>query len=298
MPRLRVFRGSIAHRLGRVNMVASASALLLAGAALSVYDFVAFRQALIEKQSVEAQIVGANTVTALTFDDTAAAERTLGALRAEPHVEGAALYRPDGQLFASYRREDIRGTLELPREAGRRQEWAQFDGLRTLHLARPVVLDRAAIGIVYIRSDLGDAVDRLVGYGFIVGAVLLVALAASQLVSRVSRRAIAEPLTELAALATKFSADHDYSVRAQVSGSGELQMLIRAFNAPSKRATTCSSSACASVPRRSTRRTRSWRRSAIRCPTTCARRCARSTGSARHCSRTPRGSSTETPPGT
>jgi signal transduction histidine kinase len=222
--------GSIAQRLGRVNMLASGFALLVAGVSLSVYDFVTFRQAIVEKQSLEAQIVGANTVTALTFDDVAAAERTLGALSAEPHVQGAALYRPDGQLFASFRRPDFAEALALPREASRDTEWSYFDALRTLHLVRPVVLDRTTIGLVYIRSDLDEVIDRLIGYAFIVAAVLLVALAASQLVTRVSRRAIAEPITELAALATKFSADHDYSVRAQPTGSGELLMLIGAFN--------------------------------------------------------------------
>jgi signal transduction histidine kinase len=222
--------GSIAQRLGRINMVASGIALLVAGVALGVYDFITFRQSILEKQSLEAQIVGANTVTALTFDDVAAAERTLGALRAEPRVEGAAVYRPDGQLFAAYLRSDVTGTLVLPRDSRRDAEWSRFDRLETLHLVRPVVLDRKPIGFVYIRSDLNDAVDRLVGYGLIVAAVLLVALAASQLVSRMSRRAIAEPITELAALATKFSAEHDYSVRAHPTGSGELLLLIGAFN--------------------------------------------------------------------
>ena len=68
------------------------------------------------------------------------------------------------------------------------------------------------------------------GYGFIVATVLFVALVASQLVSRVLRRAIAVPLTELAGLARKFSADRDYSVRAHEIGSGELQTLTGAFN--------------------------------------------------------------------
>ncbi|HEV8393493.1 MAG TPA: ATP-binding protein [Vicinamibacterales bacterium] len=220
----------IARRLARLNMVTSGMALLVAGIALSFYDFVTFRTALLENQSVEARIVGSNTITALTFDDTAAAERTLGALRAEPGVEGAALYRPDGQLFASYVRDGSVAPLVLPAEAAREGEWSRFDGLRTMHLVRPVILDGTPIGLVYIRSNLRAVTDRLVGYGFIVAVVLFVALVASQLVSRVLRRAIADPLTELAGLARKFSADRDYSVRAQEIGSGELQTLISAFN--------------------------------------------------------------------
>jgi signal transduction histidine kinase len=221
---------SIARRLSRINLAASGSALLFAGAALGIYDFISFRTAILENQSVEAQIVGANTVTALTFDDPEAAERTLSALRAETHVEAAALYRPDGEPFATFVRDPGVAPLELPPDVGRTEEWSRFDGLELLHLARPVVLDGQPIGIVYIRSDQKEITERLVGYGVIVASVLLVALATSQLVLRVSRRAITEPITELAALATKFSADHDYSARAQVSGTGELRMLVGAFN--------------------------------------------------------------------
>jgi signal transduction histidine kinase len=230
MPLRPVATTSIASRLARLNMIASGMALLVAGIALSAYDFVSFRTALLENQSVEARIVGSNTITALTFDDTEAAERTLGALRAEPSVEGAALYRPDGRLFASYQREATVAPLLLPPEATHQGEWSRFDGLRTLHIVRPVILDGATIGLVYIRSDMKKATDRLFGYGVILITVLFIALVTSQLVSRVSRRAIAVPLTEMAALARKFSTEKDYSVRAHVVGSGELRSLTAAFN--------------------------------------------------------------------
>jgi signal transduction histidine kinase len=221
---------SIARRLARLNLLASAIALLVAGVALGVYDFVSFRTALRENQSAEARIVGSNTITALTFDDAGAAERTLSALRAEPRVEGAALYRADGTLFASYIRDGAMQPLLLPPEAARQREWSRFDGLRTMHVVTPVVLDGTPIGLVYIRSDLSEVIDRLVGYGLIVLGVLVVALVASQLVSRVSRRAIAGPLSELAGVARRLSTNQDYSVRARTVGAGELQTLIDAFN--------------------------------------------------------------------
>jgi signal transduction histidine kinase len=230
MPRRRPAARSIAQRLARINMIASGTALLVAGLALSVYDFVTFRQALLQHQAVEAQIVGSNTITALTFDDPQAAERTLAALRAEQSVEGAALYRPNGQLFASYLREPSVTPLSLHPVAMRQGEWSRFTGIRTLHVVRPVRLDGTTIGLVYIRSTLTEITDRLVGYGLMVGTVVLIALVASQLASRVSRRAIAEPLTELAEVARKFSTTHDYSARARETGSGELLMLTSAFN--------------------------------------------------------------------
>jgi signal transduction histidine kinase len=220
----------IARRLAWINMVASGTALVLACVILMAYDFVTFRNTMLANRSAQAQIVGSNTVTALTFDDPKTAERTLAALRAAAHVEGASLYRPGGQLFASYLRNPTLDPLVLPDVPPGPIEWHAFEGFRRLHVVRRVLVDGAPTGVVYIRSDLKEADDRLKWYGVIVGAVLLISLVAAQLVSRVSRRAISEPITDLAALATRLSTDRDYSVRVTTAGQGELAVLISAFN--------------------------------------------------------------------
>jgi signal transduction histidine kinase len=220
----------IARRLAWINMFASGTALLLACVILMAYDFVTFRDTMLRNRNVQAQIVGSNTVTALAFDDPQTAERTLAALRAAPHVEGVGLYRPGGQPFASYLRDAVAEPLVLPDVPADQIEWHSFEGFRSMHVIRRVLLDGVPTGVVYIRSDLQEANERLQWYGVIVGVVLLFSLGAAQLVSRVSRRAISEPIAELAALATRFSRDRDYSVRATTAGVGELAVLISAFN--------------------------------------------------------------------
>ena len=109
----------IARRLTRMNMVTSGTALVLACVSLTALDFVTFRNTMVDNRSVQAQIVGANTVTALTFDDPETAERTLAALQAAPRIEGAGLYRPDGRLFASYRARYRAGAALASRCSGR-----------------------------------------------------------------------------------------------------------------------------------------------------------------------------------
>ena len=60
--------------------------------------------------------------------------------------------------------------------------------------------------------------------------MLLVSLVAAQFVSLASRRAISDPITELAAVAHSLSTDRDYSIRVTTTGQGELAVLISAFN--------------------------------------------------------------------
>lgn len=221
---------TIARRLAAINMIASGTALLLACLLLMVYDFVTFRATMLANRSVQAQILGANTVSALTFDDPATAEQTLAALEAALHIEAAGLYRPDGQIFATYFRSPGLPPLALPEVPPDVLEWHRYDGLQTLHVTRRILQDGSPIGLVYIRSDLQELRERLTGYGLIVAGVLFIAIIAAQLVGRIATRSISTPITELAALATSLSGDRDYSVRASAHGEGELAVLISAFN--------------------------------------------------------------------
>jgi signal transduction histidine kinase len=220
----------IARRLMTISALASTTALVLACLLLVTYDFTTFRESIRVQRLIQANIIAANTETALVFDDPAAAQRTLSALSAAPRVEGAALYAPDGRLFASYERAPGLAPLALPDVTPDTAEWQAFDGFRYLHVVRRVSLDGAPLGVVYIRSDLRDLGERLTGYAVIVGAVILVSLLAAQLVSRVSRRAISEPIVALATVATRLSVDRDYSIRVQATGKDELGVLIAAFN--------------------------------------------------------------------
>ena len=66
------------------------------------YDMLSFRQSLINNLRAEAQIIGANSVSALTFDDPASAAATLQGLNRSPDVVSAALTTSDGTIFANY----------------------------------------------------------------------------------------------------------------------------------------------------------------------------------------------------
>ena len=79
-------------------MFVSGTALLLACTAFFAYDLYTFRVGIARNLSTQAQIIGSNTVSALVFNDARAAETTLSALKASPHVTYAAIYTSDYQL--------------------------------------------------------------------------------------------------------------------------------------------------------------------------------------------------------
>jgi uncharacterized membrane protein affecting hemolysin expression len=77
-------------------------ALLLAYVSFLTYNMVTARQAAIDNLTGEAQIIGANSVTSLLFDDPTAAQTTLSALSNSSDVTAAAIYTQSGELFAQY----------------------------------------------------------------------------------------------------------------------------------------------------------------------------------------------------
>ncbi|HUK24083.1 MAG TPA: ATP-binding protein [Terriglobales bacterium] len=221
---------SIAKKLITMNMLVTAAALLLAGSSFVIYDILTFRDGLVRYLSIQAQIIGSNSVSALLFNDKPSAENTLSALRTSTHIQYAAIYGPDGAPFAGYWRGRPGQFLRLPAMAPARSETHRFEDGQ-LDLAQTIVFQGKAVGAVYITSDLGSLTDRLRRYEEIVAVVLLVSLLAALLVSWLFQRAISRPLADLAETARLVSRDRNYSVRAAPTrDNDEVATLIAAFN--------------------------------------------------------------------
>src|SRR5207244_13248066 len=99
---LRSRNSSITKRLNRMNILVTGAALLIAGAAFVGYDRVTFREAMVHNLSIQAQIAGSNSVSALLCNDPQSAENTLSALKAAPNIVSAGIYTPAVQPFAPY----------------------------------------------------------------------------------------------------------------------------------------------------------------------------------------------------
>ena len=227
---LKVQHHSISKTLTLMNMLVSSVALLLACGVFCAYDLYSFRLALVRNLSIQAQIIGDNTVSALLFNDPHSAEKTLSALNANQHLVYAQIYTGDGQPFAGYWRDRASETQRAPViPSGQVQDhWFRAGHLG---LARSIIFEGKPTGTVYIRSDLGAMTDRMKSYAVIVAVVFLASLLVALLTSRIFQRRISKPVTELAETARIVSREKDYSIRAVLTGSqDELSTLVESFN--------------------------------------------------------------------
>ncbi|HWO27452.1 MAG TPA: response regulator, partial [Candidatus Acidoferrum sp.] len=221
---------SISKKLTWMNMLVSAAALLLACGGFCAYDLYSFRDALVRNVSIQAQIIGDNTGSALLFDDPHSAEKTLSALGANRHLAYAQIYTSDGQPFAAYWRERAGQTPRLPLIPS---DQAQIYWFRSGHLglARSIIFQGKPMGIVYISSDLGAMNDRLKSYAVIIVVVFLASLVVALLISRISQRVISEPVMQLAQTVRIVSHDKNYSIRAATNlNRDEVSTLIESVN--------------------------------------------------------------------
>jgi len=227
-PSLRTF--SIGQKVTFINMLVSGVALLLACAAFFAYDLYSFRAYTVRSLGIQAQITGANSVSALLFNDARAAEDTLSALRTSPNIQYAEIYTPNGKPFAGYRSNRAQVALPLPAmpEGQTQAQWLA-DG--QIALVRRITFQDKPSGFVYIRSDLRAVKDRLKNYGLITAAVLLLSLVAALLISRLSLQVIAAPIMTLAETARIISREKNYAIRATPTGhQDEVATLVTAFN--------------------------------------------------------------------
>ncbi len=227
---LKVKNYSISRKLTWMNMLVSGAALLLACTAFCGYDLYTFRIGIVRNLSTQAQIIGANTVSALVFDDAHAAQTTLSALKASPSILYGAVYTPAGQTLASYRNDGKGRDLPLPAIPPGQMQNHWFAGGR-IGLVQTILFEGKPIGFVYIQSDLQAIHNRLRSYTVIAGGVLLISLIVALLISKMAQRVIAEPVMQLAHTARVVSQEKNYSIRADLTGNrDEVSTLIEAFN--------------------------------------------------------------------
>ena len=223
-------RSSIARKLTVMNIVVSGVALILACAAFAIYDQLTFRDGMVRTLSAQAQIIGANSTSAILFNDPEAAQTTLEALRSFPSVLSAGIMMPDGRHFADFSRGAQQNVLSAPGLAAGVTEEHQF-GESDVVLVRAIVLDGKPLGTVFIRADLAEQRTRLKRYITIAGLVLVVSLIVAFILSQRLRAALAEPIMRLAETAREVSRNRDYSVRVPPGDDDtEVGTLMGAFN--------------------------------------------------------------------
>ena len=218
---------SIRWKLTLLIVTISTVSLLLASVAFITSDRINSQQTTSNNLRTMAEIIAANSSAALLFGDARAAQETLGFLKAQQHIQAAAIYGMDETVFASYRKPGI--AIEFP-DSNIQTETILF-WVNHVELFTHINYEGEQIGIVYLRSDMKAIHDRLVWFLGIVAAVLLMSMLVTFVLSTRLQRIITDPLLRLSAIARQVRTENNYSLRVSGENEDELGNLITDFNA-------------------------------------------------------------------
>jgi two-component system, sensor histidine kinase and response regulator len=217
---------SIQTKLALLVFSASFFALVFACAGFGIYERANFRADMARELSTLADTLGSNSAASLAFDDQQTAREMLGALRAERSILAACLYDNRGNVFAEYRRSNLRSDYQTP---PLRSDGPYF-APQSLTLFRAVAVNGEKTGTIAIVSDLSGFRAKMWQYLRIASLVLLLAIFATYLISMQLLRTITEPMLQLAQLAGRVSQEENYGLRAVPRGTDEIGEVILSFN--------------------------------------------------------------------
>jgi len=210
-------------------LFASTTVLVLMCAAFLVSDFFTLRNDLVRTFSAQEEMIALNVTSAVLFNDSTSAESTLKALRAEPQVSAAAVYRKDGSVLATYK-----SPSDSSRQVGRHgpsdfSPGAEFSK-GELILVRHIISEGENIGTLVVEVNLSDMYGRFRQNGITAFLVLVAALCVAFGISSQLHRVLSAPIQQLTDLASRISLQKDYSARLLIERKDELGQLANTFN--------------------------------------------------------------------
>jgi signal transduction histidine kinase len=180
-----------------------------------------------------ASMVVDDSAAALYYGGPAAGERALRGLARQEDFHDAALYDPNGRLFASVTQDESHGGTDgAPAQQLSLSETQPRTTVESdrIEVVRPVELESMVVGTLVLHTSATRLRARvnnyLSGLGLLIGGILFASLMLGLFVERmISRR-----LMRLADMAQKIAQKDDYSARAVDTHGDEISLVAEGFN--------------------------------------------------------------------
>jgi signal transduction histidine kinase/DNA-binding response OmpR family regulator len=199
--------------------------LFVSGAAMLFIEVRNYQTTWVNDLTSQSNILAKISLPALEFNDPKVAKENLEQLEARPRIYAAAIYGPDGLLFATYSRDSSK-PFQFPKAPG--VSGYSIDG-SNINLFTTIVRNGEKVGTVYIGAEypLAAQVKR---YLLVFFAVMAASLFVAYLVSKWLQAGITQPVLALTNAANQVIRNRDFSMRVNKSSEDEVGILVDAFN--------------------------------------------------------------------
>jgi signal transduction histidine kinase len=214
---------TIRRSVSRVALVTTFVALLVNAATLIALDIHEYRSSQLADVRTQAEMLARTSAAAVAFGDQREATNVLDLLQQNPGIYAAAIYGPDGSIFASYAQSRERPPPPVAGEAGLSFGRDRIAGFYTVREGK------GEPTTVYLRAYYG-LYDRVTRYLGILTLVMVGALGIAFVLSNALQSAVTKPILQVTDAARRVVERHDYSVRADPQAGYETGLLAEAFN--------------------------------------------------------------------
>lgn len=201
-------------------------ALAVASTVIAAVQLNRYRTDIQENLISIADIVGANSVAAIEFEDAKAARETLAGLRTRVSITAACLVLPDGDTLADFHLAGVKRLCDPPPYRHDGSWW----GAESALVVRSVYLDGRRIGFILIQSSLTEYHHRVSVMVTTMLMVIAISLLCALALARMLLGLVVKPITLLTNAAQDVSRTKSYTSRVPVLAHDDLGGLTEAFN--------------------------------------------------------------------
>ncbi len=176
--------------------------------------------------AIQAEIIANNSASTILFDDSAAAEEILAALKADKSIIKANILTPSAKNFATYKNLIANSDIQINGASIPLGKWFT----RHVLIEHAIDYQGKEIGIVYITVSLNDLYRHNLKYVVVAMMISLMAMILTMILSNILLKRAVEPILKLNNTAKKVTHLSSYTVRAEVLSKDEIGDLTASFN--------------------------------------------------------------------
>ncbi len=217
---------SIRKKLIAIILLATTTVMTIGFSIIIYNDINDFKLTVVNNSTINARLVGDESVSPLAFSDAEGAQEILQRLEATPSVVNARIYEKNGEFFAAYDRDQ---SVPSPKLEAIKAELVEYKG-KWLHIHQPIIYREELYGYIHLRVSTQALDNKINTYLLTIFYLVLGLIAFSYYLATRLERIISGPIIKLTEATHKIAQDNDYTFRAEKQSNDEIGELYDNFN--------------------------------------------------------------------